>query len=278
MLVINTLHTLQGNPPIHFPDLCFETNGMKKGTSSASLSQASGLKLIPEGTPGMDTAAFVQLDHGMAAIINLRQITTPFRILPLDNSTNRMIKRAVDIFLTVLVIVTILSWLMPIIALLIKLDSRGPVFFLQKRNKRNGELFTCIKFRSMIVNEDADILPAEKDDNRITRFGKFLRNHYLDELPQFFNVLWGDMSVIGPRPHMVSDNISYDHLVKNYANRHKAKPGITGLAQVLGYVGLVDDQQKLEARVNIDIFYVRHWSLKLDTVILSRTVKKMAGF
>jgi len=250
---------------------------MKKDFSSAAWSSPPGLKLIPDGTPGTDTAAFVQLDPGLAALLNLKQITTPFRTQPLDDLGNRLLKRSLDISLSLIIIVTVLSWLIPVIALLIKLTSRGPVFFLQKRNKRNGELFTCIKFRSMIVNEDADILPAEKDDQRITRFGKFLRNHYLDELPQFFNVLWGDMSVIGPRPHMVSDNINYDHLVKNYAYRHKVKPGITGLAQVLGFVGPVDEQQKLEARVNIDIFYVRHWSPKLDRVIFYRTIKKLVN-
>ncbi len=250
---------------------------MKKDISSAAWKTQPALKLIPDNYPGTDTAAFVQLDPGFAALINLKHITTPFRIQPLDHTGNKILKRTVDIFLSVTIIVAVLSWLVPIIALIIKLTSRGPVFFLQKRNKRNGELFTCIKFRSMIVNEDADILPAEKGDARITSFGKFLRNHYLDELPQFLNVLWGDMSVIGPRPHMVSDNISYDRLIKNYSYRHKVKPGITGLAQVLGFVGPVDEIQKLESRVNIDIFYVRHWSSKLDRVILLRTIKKLVS-
>ena len=248
---------------------------MKKDLGSAAWRSLTGLKLVPDNNSGTDTAAFVQLDPGFAALINLKHITTPFRTQPLDNTGNRVLKRAVDISLSVVTIVAVLSWLIPVIAVIIKLTSRGPVFFLQQRNKRNGGLFTCIKFRSMIVNEDADILPAEKDDRRITSFGKFLRNHYLDELPQFFNVLWGDMSVVGPRPHMVSDNISYDCLIKNYAYRHKVKPGITGLAQVLGFVGPVDEIQKLEARVNIDIFYVRHWSPTLDWVIFHRTIKKI---
>ncbi|HMC99228.1 MAG TPA: sugar transferase [Ferruginibacter sp.] len=248
---------------------------MKKDFGSAALSTSTGLKLVPDTNIGVDTAAFVQLDPGFASLVNLKHITTPFRTQPLDSSANRFIKRTVDLSVSIVVILALLSWLIPIFAIIIKLTSRGPVLFLQKRNKRNGELFTCIKFRSMIVNPDADILPAEENDRRITRIGKFLRNHYLDELPQFFNVLWGDMSVIGPRPHMVSDNISYDRQIKNYAYRHKVKPGITGLAQVLGFVGPVDDLQKLEARVNIDIFYVRHWSSKLDRVIFFRTMKKI---
>jgi len=126
----------------------------------------------------------------------------------------------------------------------------------------------------MCVNTDADFLPARKNDTRITGVGRFLRNHYLDELPQFINVLWGDMSVIGPRPHMVSDNMKFDELIKNYNYRHKVKPGITGLAQVLGYVGAVEDIQEMKARVNMDIFYARHWSARFDLVILFRTIFK----
>jgi len=129
----------------------------------------------------------------------------------------------------------------------------------------------------MYKNADADILPAGKNDNRITPVGRFLRNHYLDELPQFFNVLWGDMSVIGPRPHMVSENVKFDGLIKNYAYRNKVKPGITGLAQVMGYVGETDNVSKMKSRVNMDIFYVRHWSPKLDIAILYRTIRKSLG-
>lgn len=250
---------------------------MKKDFSSAALSSQAGLKFIPDITQGTDTSAFVQLDPKLATLINLKQITTSFRNQPLDNTFSRILKRSLDVSLSIIIIAVILSWLIPAIAILIKLSSRGPVFFLQKRNKRNGELFTCIKLRTMFINEDADILPAQKNDPRVTRLGKFLRNHYLDELPQFFNVFWGDMSVIGPRPHMVSDNINYDRLVKNYSYRHKVKPGITGLAQVLGFVGPVDEQQKLEARVNIDIFYVRHWSPKLDRIIFYRTIRKLVN-
>jgi putative colanic acid biosynthesis UDP-glucose lipid carrier transferase len=250
---------------------------MKEEYVYKSYPQSPERILAKEKTNGTETAAFVQLNHEFAQFINLRYITTPLRVLPLDHPGSRFLKRTGDVIFSLLVIICVLSWLIPVIAILIKLDSRGPVFFLQKRNKLNGELFTCLKFRSMFVNPDADILPAEKDDKRITRLGRFLREHYLDELPQFFNVLWGDMSVIGPRPHMVSDNIQYDQMIRNYAYRHKVKPGITGLAQVLGYVGLVDDQKKLEARVNIDIFYVRHWTLRLDMVILYRTLKKLCG-
>jgi len=198
--------------------------------------------------------------------------------LPLDNKLKRFIKRSGDIFLSSLVIIGILSWLIPIMALLIKLDSKGPVFFLQKRNKRGGKIFTCIKFRSMIENDDADMLQATADDERITKFGRFLRNHYLDELPQFFNVLLGDMSFIGPRPHMVSDNNKYEGLIEYYDYRHKVKPGITGLSQAMGYVGETRNIQAMRDHIQLDIFYVRHWSLRLDLKILWHTFRKIAGF
>lgn len=195
--------------------------------------------------------------------------------LPLDSKSKRIIKRAADVFLASVIIVGILSWLIPIMALLIKLDSKGPVFFLQKRNKRGGKVFNCIKFRSMIENEDADLLQATANDERITRVGRFLRNHYLDELPQFFNVLIGDMSLIGPRPHMISDNNKYEELIEFYDYRHKVKPGITGLSQAMGYVGETRNFQAMRDRVQLDIFYVRHWSFWLDLKILWQTLRKI---
>lgn len=205
--------------------------------------------------------------------------TASFQLqLPLDKMSKRIIKRSGDILISSLVIVGILSWLVPLMALLIKLDSKGPVFFLQKRNKRGGKIFTCIKFRSMIENEDADLIQASEDDERITKLGRFLRNHYLDELPQFFNVLLGDMSFIGPRPHMVSDNNKYEELIEFYDYRHKVKPGITGLSQAMGYVGETKNTQAMRDRVQLDIFYVRHWSLRLDLKILWTTTLKIAGF
>ena len=204
-------------------------------------------------------------------------LTLPIR-LPLDSIAPRFIKRSADVFLSTIIIVGILTWLTPIIAFLIKLDSKGPVFFLQKRNKRGGKTFTCIKFRSMIENEDADILQATADDERITKLGRFLRNHYLDELPQFFNVLVGDMSFIGPRPHMISDNNKYEELIEFYDYRHKVKPGITGLSQAMGYVGETRNIQAMRDRVQLDMFYIRHWSLTLDLKIFWHTIRKIVGF
>jgi putative colanic acid biosynthesis UDP-glucose lipid carrier transferase len=193
-------------------------------------------------------------------------------VLPLDNSLGRMGKRTFDIVVSLLAVVLIFSWLLPIIALLIKLDSKGPVFFKQKRTGLNGKLFTCIKFRTMIVNAEADLLPATENDRRITRFGKFLRNRYLDELPQLLNVLMGDMSLIGPRPHMLSDDLRYRDDIEFYHMRYKVKPGITGLAQVFNLTGPLNELSQMKERVQLDIFYVRHWSLLLDVKILLRTL------
>ena len=209
---------------------------------------------------------------------NIKDTATFQLQLPLDRISKRIIKRSGDIFLSSIVIVGILSWLIPIMALLIKLDSKGPVFLLQKRNKRDGKTFTCIKFRSIIENEDVYLLQATADDERITKLGRFLRNHYLDELPQFFNVLIGDMSFIGPRPLMVSDNNKYEELIEFYDYRHKVKPGITGLSQAMGYTGETRNIQAMRDRVQLDIFYVRHWSLRLDLKIVCNNIRKIAGF
>jgi putative colanic acid biosynthesis UDP-glucose lipid carrier transferase len=261
----------------HLPIWAYETWYMKNEQEPLALQALPPLKIVEEADAVSDTAPYFQLKNGVGRMVNLSHIITPFNTQPLDKGFNRALKRSLDILLSALFIVFVLSWLTPVIALLIKLNSRGPVFFLQKRNKRNGELFTCIKFRSMHGNADADTLPAGKNDNRITGMGRFLRHYHLDELPQFFNVLWGDMSIIGPRPHMVSDNLKFDELIKYYAYRHKVKPGITGLAQMMGYHGHVDDLRKMETRVNMDIFYARHWSPKLDLIILYRTIRKTLG-
>jgi lipopolysaccharide/colanic/teichoic acid biosynthesis glycosyltransferase len=204
----------------------------------------------------------------------LKDNTTYLLRLPLDNLFQRFIKRGIDITVSTLVIVGVLSWLIPVVALLIKLDSKGPVFFLQKRNKRGGKIFTCIKFRSMIENEEADSIQASVDDERITKFGRFIRKSFIDELPQFFNVWIGDMSFIGPRPHMISDNNKYEELIEFYDFRHKVKPGITGLSQVMGFVGETKHLQAMKDRVHLDIFYVRHWSSGLDLRISWHTFRK----
>ena len=198
-----------------------------------------------------------------------------FRREPLQNEINAAIKRSFDVVFSTLVLVGICSWLFPIIALLIKLDSHGPVFFWQKRSGRAGKDFWCIKFRTMVVNEEADTRQATRNDNRITRLGKFLRESNIDELPQFINVFFGDMSVVGPRPHMIRHTEEYSKTISNYMLRHLIKPGVTGLAQAKGYRGQTDDNFSMRNRVRVDIFYIEKWTFFLDLKVVGLTVLNM---
>jgi putative colanic acid biosynthesis UDP-glucose lipid carrier transferase len=190
---------------------------------------------------------------------------------PLEDVGNSMKKRFFDVVFSLLVIVFILSWLMPILAILILLNSKGPIFFVQWRSGKNNKKFRCLKFRSLSVNEDANTRQVSKNDKRITSFGKFLRKTNLDEMPQFFNVLVGNMSVVGPRPHMLRHTENYSKLLEEYMIRHFIKPGVTGWAQVKGFRGEIKDQEQLRKRIEHDIWYMEHWSLWLDVRIILLT-------
>jgi len=192
--------------------------------------------------------------------------------LPLDNSFNVFSKRAFDIVFSSLVIIFILSWMIPLFGLLIKISSKGPVIFVQKREGYKGNFFNCFKFRSMVLNTVSDTKMADDNDNRLTKFGKFLRLSTLDEMPQFINVFLGDMSIVGPRPHPVSLNKKYRQEIINFNKRHRFKPGLTGLAQSKGYSGFVASTQDMSDRVKMDIFYYKNWSLFLDFKIVFTTV------
>lgn len=192
--------------------------------------------------------------------------------IPLDNFSNRFIKRTFDIIFSSFVILFLFSWLFPLIALLIKLDSNGPVFFLQERTGIDNEIFNCIKFRTMQVNDDADSKQAEANDSRISSVGAILRKYNIDELPQFINVLLGEMSVVGPRPHMLKHTEQYSALINHYKVRHYVKPGVTGWAQVNGYRGLTDELWKMEKRVDYDMDYLKNWNLWWDLKIIYLTV------
>ena len=203
--------------------------------------------------------------YGYIPIISMRNI-------PLDKSLNKIIKRIFDIFFASFIILGLLSWLTPLLAIFIKMESKGPIFFKQKRNGLNYKEFNCYKFRSMRPNEIADLEQVSKNDPRITRIGRFIRKTSIDELPQFFNVLLGDMSVVGPRPHMVSHTEMYARSVDKFMVRHFIKPGITGLAQTNGYRGEVENNYDIINRVKYDIFYLENWSLLLDLKIIFLTV------
>lgn len=193
------------------------------------------------------------------------------RNIPLEDSINMVVKRVFDIVFSSMVIIFILSWLTPIIALLIKLESKGPVFFKQSRNGFNYKEFDCYKFRSMMPNKDAHLQQATKNDMRVTKVGRIIRKTSIDELPQFFNVLFGDMSVVGPRPHMVSHTNMYAKKIDKFMVRHFVKPGITGLAQISGFRGEVETDKDIIGRVKYDIFYIENWSIFLDLKIIFKT-------
>ncbi len=215
----------------------------------------------------MESEQVVVLHHPLQAV--------PFslqRSFSLQKKRWRFIKRAVDLLLSTILLICLFSWICPLLALIIRFDSPGPVFFIQKRNKRKGRVFYCIKFRTMFVNRDADHQPSRENDPRITRVGRFLRYSHLDELPQLLNVLSGDMSIIGPRPYMISDNQRYQHAIPSYSLRHDVKPGITGHAQVHGHVGQIKGVQHMQERLKKDIYYIENWSPAFDVRILWLTI------
>lgn len=180
-------------------------------------------------------------------------------------------KRIIDLLFSLIIVILILSWLMPLLAILIKLDSRGPIFFKQKRSGYKGRTFNCFKLRTMQVNKEANDLQASIDDPRITRMGKFLRISNLDELPQFINVLIGDMSIVGPRPHMLKDSEKFSEIFPGYYNRYLVKPGITGLAQINGFRGPTVNTRSIYKRLQWDLYYVEHATLGMDIRIIILT-------
>jgi len=197
---------------------------------------------------------------------------------PLGYYSNYLLKRIFDIAFSIVVLIGICSWLFPIIAVLIKITSKGPVFFIQERYGFHEEVFKCIKFRTMVVNEESSTKTTEENDKRITRFGKFLRKTSLDEMPQFLNVLKGEMSIVGPRPHMLAVDNYYKPKIGRYSLRSMVTPGITGLAQVNGLRGDAGDVEvEMNKRVLADAFYVRNWSFMLDLVIILKTIFLVIG-
>jgi putative colanic acid biosysnthesis UDP-glucose lipid carrier transferase len=222
------------------------------------------LRFVPENQYWFKTRKNLE-SVGSLVVINPQEI-------PLDDLNSRFIKRVFDVIFSLLVILFIFSWLFPILGLLIKLSSKGPVFFVQKRTGINNRTFSCVKFRSMRVNIDADKLQATKSDSRVTAIGRFLRKSNLDEFPQFFNVLIGQMSIVGPRPHMLKHTDQYSELIDYYRVRHYVKPGITGWAQVNGYRGETDELWKMEKRVEYDMAYLDNWTFWWDLKIVALTI------
>lgn len=191
---------------------------------------------------------------------------------PLDNIWNRAIKRMFDMIVSAVALVGT-GLLLPYIAYKIKRESKGPIFFRQQRTGKDGKTFWCYKFRSMYVNDEADLKQATEDDPRKFPFGAYMRRHNIDELPQYWNVLKGDMSVVGPRPHMLRHTEIYSQQINDYMMRHAVKPGITGWAQITGFCGETKDLADMEERVRRDLWYIQNWSLRLDIRIVQTTAK-----
>lgn len=234
----------------------------------------------------------VLVDFGLDSLIKVRLVINPDKssqqflrldqtedretldVIPivLDKSQSQFAKRIFDVVFSSAFLILVMSWFLPIIAILIKLNSRGPVFFLQLRSGRDNKPFLCFKFRTMKVNAEADKIQASKDDPRITKLGRFLRKSSIDELPQFINVLMGSMSVVGPRPHMLKHTEEYSKLIEKFLGRHYVKPGITGLAQCMGYRGETRNLADMENRVRLDRHYIENWTFWLDIKIIFLTV------
>ena len=194
---------------------------------------------------------------------------------PLQDVGNQIGKRIFDILVSFIAIFFVLSWLTPLLALLIKLESKGPVFFSQERTGKDKKTFLCFKFRSMKINTQANTKQATENDDRITRIGRFLRSTSLDEFPQFFNVFRGEMSIVGPRPHMLKHTDEYAQFIGKYMVRQFLKPGITGWAQVNGSRGETKTLDQMQKRVEYDLWYMENWNLYLDLKILFLTVYNM---
>lgn len=191
------------------------------------------------------------------------------------NWINLTVKRLLDLVCSFGFMLLIGWWLFPIIAILIKLDSPGPSFFKQEREGIYNSRFNCYKFRSMVVNDEANLKMASKNDPRITRVGRFLRKTSLDELPQILNVIYGNMSIVGPRPHILVQNDDHSLEIEGFKNRHLVKPGITGLAQAKGYRGETNKSNSIYFRFKLDMHYIKTWSPALDIKIIWMTAKSL---
>lgn len=236
-------------------------NKIKSFANSHNIS----LKLIPDSRKLYSKNHSIEFYDETLVVLNVNK-------LPFEFNENYVIKRFFDIIFSLLVCLFVMSWLLPILWVLIKIESKGPVIFLQEREGLDGKQFVCYKFRSMKLNIMSDKIHATENDHRITRIGSFIRKTSIDELPQFFNVIKGDMSIVGPRPHLPSLSLEYQKDVDDYLKRHIVKPGITGLAQISGYRGEIKNRSDIKNRIRLDIFYIENWSFLLDVKIILMTV------
>lgn len=221
----------------------------------------------------MDTATILLKEHGNYQRHHQQHIRVqkPVCYLVPDTAYTVYLKRFLDIIISLVLITSVLSWMIPLLFILIKSTSRGPLFFIQERVGLNGKRFSCFKFRTMRINQHSETIQAGSDDKRITKIGMLLRLTHIDELPQLINVLLSDMSIVGPRPHMLYHDKLFSAVLPQYHNRHLVKPGITGLAQCSGFHGATPDYQSISNRTRLDLFYVNRVSIRLDIKILLAT-------
>ena len=268
---LNDLHTILRSTEIDEVFIALPTNENEKIQNCIAICDGLNIKvrILPNLSEFTSSSVYIN-NIGLLPVVNVGD-------LPLDKNENKILKRGFDIIFSLLFFIFLGTFIFPLLAVIIKLSSKGPVFFKQERWGLNNKRITCYKFRSMYkessdIDEDGNFQQAQKDDPRITLIGKILRKTNMDELPQFWNVLMGNMSVVGPRPHPTQLNIQSMELVDNYMLRHMVIPGITGLAQVNGCRGETRTTEDMQKRVNFDLYYIQRWNFWLDLQIIIQTV------
>ncbi len=268
---LNDLHTILRNTQIDEVFIALPTGENEKIQNCITICDGLNIKvrILPNLSEFTSSSVYIN-NIGLLPVVNVGD-------LPLDKKENRILKRSFDIVFSLLFFIFLGSLIFPLLAIIIKISSKGPIFFKQERWGLNNKRITCYKFRSMYkessdIDEDGNFQQAQKDDPRITLIGKILRKTNMDELPQFWNVLMGNMSVVGPRPHPTQLNIQSMELVDNYMLRHMVIPGITGLAQVNGCRGETRTTEDMQKRVNFDLYYIQRWNFWLDLQIIIQTV------
>jgi putative colanic acid biosynthesis UDP-glucose lipid carrier transferase len=268
---LNDLHTILRTTEIDEVFIALPTSENEKIQSCIAICDGLGIKvrILPNLSEFTSSSVYIN-NIGLLPVVNVGD-------LPLDKKENRILKRSFDIVFSLLFFILLGSFIFPLLAIIIKLSSKGPIFFKQERWGLNNKRITCYKFRSMYkessdIDEEGNFQQAQKNDPRITLIGKILRKTNMDELPQFWNVLMGNMSVVGPRPHPTQLNIESMELVDNYMLRHMVIPGITGLAQVNGCRGETRTTKDMQKRVNFDLYYIQRWNFWLDLQIIIQTI------
>lgn len=268
---LNDLHTILRTTEIDEVFIALPTGENEKIQNCIAICDGLNIKvrILPNLSEFTSSSIYIN-NIGLLPVVNVGD-------LPLDKKENRLLKRSFDIVFSLLFFILLGSFIFPLLAIIIKLSSKGPIFFKQERWGLNNKRITCYKFRSMYkessdIDEDGNFQQAHKNDPRITLIGKILRKTNMDELPQFWNVLIGNMSVVGPRPHPTQLNIQSMELVDNYMLRHMVIPGITGLAQVNGCRGETRTTEDMQKRVNFDLYYIQRWNFWLDLQIIIQTV------